>query len=51
MRVFYSNGIVNLCLFVPRDKILAVLMVRAFFCLLKVEFVSTLFFAKAYNDS
>ena len=50
MRVFYWNGIVNSCLSAPRDKILAVLLVCAFFRLSKVEFVSTLFFATAYKD-
>ena len=44
MWVIYSNGIANSCLFAPRDKILALLLVCAFFRLSKVKFVSTLFF-------
>ena len=49
--MFYSNGFVNSCLFAPRDKILAMLLVCAFFRLSKVEFVSTFFsprFIKTY---
>ena len=43
MWVFYSNGIVNSCLFPPCDKILAMLLVCAFFRYSNVEFVSTFF--------
>ena len=50
MWLFYSNGIVNSCLFAPHEKFLAMLLVCAFSHFSKVEFVSTFFFATAYKD-